>query len=251
MPPLSEELRLLAESMDQAAEIARQNRHPHQFKLKPDGSIVTDADVAVESYFREQLARDWPGTTFWGEEFGRDPISGTGYWLIDPVDGTSNFAFGSPLWGISVALAVGTRIEFAAIWLPDLNEKYLGQVDNGAWLNSEPLPQIPHGTVQRHELVSQNERVGRHYGRQSIPGKVRCAGAFVVDGMFTATQRYRGLVGLDEYLYDAAASILINQELGAEVRWAAGEALEMNELIEGRRFDKPWVIFPKESGFTL
>jgi myo-inositol-1(or 4)-monophosphatase len=237
--------------MNQAAEIARQNRHPHHFKLKPDGSIVTDADVAVESFLREELPNHWPGTSFWGEEFGRDPISDAGYWLIDPVDGTSNFAFGSPLWGISVALARGNQIELGAIWLPDLNEKYLGQLSRGASLNGELLSPIPPGQIQPHELVSQNERVGRHFGRQSMPGKVRCAGAFVVDGMFTATQRYRGLVGLDEYLYDAAASILINQELGADVRWANGEPLDMDELIRGRRFDEPWVIFPKDSGFTL
>jgi myo-inositol-1(or 4)-monophosphatase len=248
---LPDRLTSLGEIMDRAAELALRIRREMTIQLKPDGSIVTEADKAVESFLREELPKHWPGTTFWGEEFGRDEIATSGYWLIDPIDGTSNFAFGSPLWGISVAFAVKGRIELGAVWLPDLGESYLAALGENAYCNSARLAPIPPGPVERHQLVSYNEVVLKGYSPDKMPGKIRCAGAFVVDGTFTARQRYRGMIGRNEYLYDSAACMLINEELGADVRWASGDPLPIRELLEGRRFDQPWLIFPKDSGYFL
>lgn len=237
--------------MDRAGEIALSARVGRSLDLKKDGSIVTSADKAVEEFLRVELAKAWPGTSFWGEEFGRDVPAEPGYWLIDPIDGTSNFAFGSPLWGISVGLVVGGNIELGAIWLPDLNETYLAERGKGAWANGTEMPIVPPGQVKAHELVSYHDGIARWYSGQQFPGKMRCSGAFVIDGTFTAKQRFRGLIGRGEYLYDAAASILINEELGAEVRWADGSSIDYAPLLDGQSFGRAWVIFPRNSGFTL
>ncbi len=237
--------------MDRAGEIALSSRIRRGFDLKADGSIVTSTDKAVEEFLRRELALAWPGTSFWGEEFGREEVSEAGYWLIDPIDGTSNFAFGSPLWGISVGLAVGGHLEMGAIWLPDLDETYLAEKGQGAWVNGTSLPTIPPGPIRPHELVSYHDGISRWYSGQKFPGKMRCSGAFVIDGTFTARQRFRGMIGRGEYLYDAAASIVLNRELGAEIRWADGTELSLGPLIGGRPFDRAWVIFPERSGFGL
>ena len=237
--------------MDRAADLAIRIRATMDSELKADGSIVTTADREVETFLRKELADAWPGTTFWGEEFGREEPSDAGYWLIDPIDGTSNFSFGSPLWGISVAMAVEDRIELGAVWLPDLNEAYLAEAGQGAFRNGLPMANIPPGPILRHQLVSVNELILRNYRPHELPGKFRCAGAFVVDGTFAATQRYRGLIGYGEYLYDAAACMLIAQELGAEIRWASGGSLPMAELVAGQRMVPAWVVFPQDSGFQL
>jgi len=249
--PHSDRLQELARIMDRAAEIALLARQDLQMDLKKDISIVTNADRAVETYLREALIQSWPGTSFWGEEFGRDSISNQGYWLIDPIDGTSNFAFGSPLWGISVALTMGTEIHLGAVWLPDLRERYFAEIGQGAHKDGQALPAIPPGPVKAHELVSYCDTVIQRYPGQSLPGKMRCAGAFVVDGAFTATQRYRGMIGRNERFYDAAASMLLCQELGADIRNADGTPLDMDALLGGEPFRKAWVMFPQESGFLL
>ena len=237
--------------MDRAATIAIDARRHQTTELKKDGSIVTNADRAVETYLRDALSREWPKTSFWGEEFGTEPISDAGHWLIDPIDGTSNFSFGSPLWGISVALAKEGRIELGAVWLPDLNEHYLSKFGEGASCNGRTLEQIPPGQIEAHELISYDDSILNRYTGQAIAGKMRYAGAFVIDGCFTARQRYRGMIGKGEYLYDAAACIGINTELGADIRWANGEALDYPELIAGRRFDRAWLIYPGNSEFFL
>jgi myo-inositol-1(or 4)-monophosphatase len=248
---LTDQLQALESIMHGASKLALQVRETMSVELKPDGSLVTDADRAVEEFLREELSRVWHGTSFWGEELGQDEISGHGHWLIDPIDGTSNFAFGSPLWGISVAMFRAGQLELGAVWLTQLDEHYLAQRAIGSFKNREPMPQIPPGEIKNHELVSYGETVAKRYPVAQLPGKMRSSGAFVVDGTFTAMQRYRGLIGCNEYLYDAAACILINQELGAEVRWGDGADLDFEALANCRRFDRAWVIFPADSGITI
>jgi fructose-1,6-bisphosphatase/inositol monophosphatase family enzyme len=241
----------LSRIMDQAARIALDSRQHLQIELKRDVSIVTNADRNVETFLRNELRGQWPGSKFWGEEFGREDPSGDEYWLIDPVDGTSNFAFGSPLWGISLGLVKDGVIEAGLVWLPDLNEQFSAERGGGAFRNGAPLASIPTGAIERHQLVSYCESVLSRYPLQPLPGKMRCAGAFVIDGTFVATQRYRGMIGLNERIYDAAASMLICEELGAEIRWADGSEMDLAPLIGGEQFEKGWLIFPADSGFRL
>ena len=74
-------------------------------RLKPDGSPVTDADVAIEAGIRESLARSYPSDRVLGEEGGSGgPDSSPRTWVIDPIDGTKNFTAGIPIWGTLIAL---------------------------------------------------------------------------------------------------------------------------------------------------
>src|SRR5206468_233789 len=139
-----------------------------------------------------------PGSTIWGEEFGFEPEGPGGLWLIDPIDGTSNFRFGSPLWGVSIALAVGEHIEMGAIYLPDLDELYMAERGHGAFLNEAPMKPIPPGAIRPEELVTYGDWILRNYLDAELPGKMRLSGAVVIDGAFTASQRFRGLIGLRE-----------------------------------------------------
>ncbi|HWD37798.1 MAG TPA: inositol monophosphatase family protein, partial [Fimbriimonas sp.] len=205
----------LGEIVKAAGEVAMQGRGRLVSELKKDGSIVTNADRDVETWLRPRLTELVPGSSVWGEEFGHDGMSEHGLWLVDPVDGTSNFSFGSPLWGVSVALMVEDRIVLGAISLPDLGELYLAEHGQGAFKNGDRIPAIPPGPIRDHELLSYGEGVAKFLGSRKAPGKQRLSGAFVVDGTFTAVQRYRGLIGIRERLYDVAACLAICAELDA------------------------------------
>lgn len=253
MPPLSDRLAELARITERAVDVALRGRQVLQVALKGDNSIVTNVDKEVETYLRAELSKAWPGTTFWGEEFGRDADASTekGLWLIDPIDGTSNFAYGSQLWGISIGLMVGDKVELGAVALPDLKELYLAEAGQGASCNREALAPIPPGPIKSHELVSYHDGILRDYIAHKMPGKMRCSGAFVVDGTFTARQRYRGLIGKGEYLYDAAGSMVLCSEVGADIRYADGSPLDWDALAGGKRFGNAWIMFPRESGLIL
>lgn len=233
-----------------AGAIAQQARQELERELKPDGSIVTNGDRTVERFLREELPKlvDAP---IWGEEFGYAEESENGLWTVDPVDGTTNYAFGSPLWGVSIALVKGDAVEMGAVYLPDLDEMYLASRGNGSFCNGQKLPVIPPGKIERFETVSYNDNVLQRCPGEKLPGKMRCSGAFVVDGAFVAQQRYRGLIGVREKLYDMAACVCICRELGADVRYLDGESLSISALREDKAISKPWVIFPSENGFVL
>lgn len=239
----------LGDIVQQAGKVAIGSRAHMVRELKTDGSIVTNADRDAELFIRSELQRFIPGSTVWGEEFGHDGDSAEGLWLVDPVDGTSNFSFGSLLWGVSVALLKDGVLQFGAISLPDLGEVYVAEHGKGAFRNGSPISPIPSGTVRNEELVSYGDGVLRRHPSIGIPGRQRLSGAFVIDGTFTAMQRTRGLVGFRERLYDIAACVLICAELGADIRYADGSAFDLQPLSRPVQIEKPWLIFPKDSGF--
>ena len=186
-----------------------------------------------------------------GEEFGFAEEGPKGLWTVDPVDGTTNYSFGSPIWGVTAALVEGDAVAAGAIFLPDMEESYVAGAGAGAFCNGVRLNPIPKGVVEAFETVSYNDTLMRRFPHQNWPGKMRCSGAFVVEGAYVARQRFRGLIGLREKLYDIAACLCIGKELDADIRYASGEPMLMGELLENKAIGRPWLIFPKDSGFFL
>lgn len=233
----------------EAGALAQSERGRIVLELKGDGSIVTNGDRAVETLLRERLPALVPGSTVWGEEFGFEDAGPGGRWVVDPIDGTSNYSFGSPLWGVSIALEVGGRIVLGAVNLADLGEMYLAEDGKGALLNGEPLDPLAPGPIRAEELTGYNEHVAALF--EGVPGKQRLSGAFVVDGTFVAKGRFRALVAMRERLYDVAACVLIARELGADVRYIDGSPFEERDLMRNERIGRPWGILPRESGFVV
>jgi myo-inositol-1(or 4)-monophosphatase len=193
------------------------------------------------------LAKLTPGVPVWGEEFGRETETANGLWLVDPIDGTTNYSLGSPLWGVSIALCRGESLELGCVALPDLEEVFLAVRGQGVSLNGSALEPVKPGPVSPHQLVGYCESVSKTGIK--VPGKQRCSGAFVVEAAWVATQRFRGMIGIRECLYDVAACVLIGQELGCDVRYVDGGPFEITPLKAGDRIGRPWVIFPRDSGY--
>ncbi|MCX7798868.1 MAG: hypothetical protein N2109_00825 [Fimbriimonadales bacterium] len=232
------------EVVTSAAAIASRERGRLSVERKPDGSLVTNADRAVEEFLRPRLQSLFPGAAVWGEELGRDAKDSRTWWLIDPVDGTTNFAHGSPLWGVSVALMVDSMLSIGVVALPDLDETYVAASGLGAMRNGAALPKLRPGPILPHEPVSVSEAVLQEYPAHRIPGKLRCTGAVVVDGAFVAAGRYRGMLGKREKLYDIAAILLINQELGAMLQTPEGSPVPLGRLLQGQPMGEVWGIWP-------
>lgn len=241
----------LVKLVDYAGQYARRLSHDLDMRLKDDGSIVTNADEKVEAWLRTQLEKLAPGTKVWGEETGYSEAGDEGLWLVDPIDGTSNYSYGGPLWGVSVALYREGRIVMGAISLPDLDEIYLGIAGQGATLNGEPIKPIKPGPILDHEPVNFPDGLIFRYPDQKWPGKHRSLGSFVVDATFVATQRLRALISHKIRLYDAAAGICIAREVGATVRYADGTHFDERAHLDGKTIMKPFGFFPQDCNFKL
>lgn len=101
---------------------------------KPDRTFVTDADTAVEAAIRAHIEQHLPDDGFFGEESGTVD-SGSRQWIIDPIDGTSNFLRGVPNWATLIALAIDGKPVVGVVSAPAFGKRWWGANDLGAWLS--------------------------------------------------------------------------------------------------------------------
>ena len=251
MPVETQMLEELVDLVRRAGKIAQDSRQDLKREIKPDGSIVSAGDKAVETFLRPGLTKLVLQTGVYGEEFGHDGDGPNGLWAVDPVDGTSNFVYGSPLWGVSVALIQDNELTAGVVFLPDLDEMYAASKGSGATCNGQHLSAIPPGPIKPVELMSYNDNLLKAHPGQIWPGKMRCSGAFVIDAMWVAQQRFRGLIGIRGKLYDIAASMLINSEIGADVSYIDGAPIDLAELKSGITIPRPYTFLPHGAGPLL
>ena len=104
-----------------------------QRHIKRDGSIVTEADHAVQARMQKMLAEHWPQYNFLGEEMSRErhenltSLPGPGLWCLDPLDGTSNFTAGLPYFCVSLALLVEGLPQVGMVYDPVRDECFMAQ----------------------------------------------------------------------------------------------------------------------------
>ena len=101
-------------------------------ETKPDRSFVTDADKAVEDALRTRIEQERPGDSFFGEESGRTE-KGNRRWIIDPIDGTSNFLRGVPNWAALISLEVDGEATVGVVSAPAFGSRWWAETGGGAW----------------------------------------------------------------------------------------------------------------------
>ena len=110
-----------------------------QVRLKADLTMVTQADTSIEAMIRRQLAATFPDDRVFGEEEGGDAPSQGRVWIVDPIDGTSNFARGVPVWGTLIALHQDGVGVLGICDMPALGERYAAVRGEGATCNARPI----------------------------------------------------------------------------------------------------------------
>ncbi len=124
------------------------------YSLKEDGSLVTEADAQMQQVMIESLQQHWPEYGVLGEEMSESEqqqqldSNVKGLWVLDPLDGTSNFASGIPVFSVSLALIVNDEVVLGIIYDPNRNETFSALKGEGAWLNGQPL----HSQTNREKL---------------------------------------------------------------------------------------------------
>ena len=124
---------------DTAREIIREGRDRLAMEIKSDGSPVTEIDKAVEEALRQILTKEVPDHGILGEEFGPVGLDRDFVWVIDPIDGTKQFAAALPNFGVLVALCHHRRPVLGIIEQPLTEERMLGLTDGGCWLNGQAV----------------------------------------------------------------------------------------------------------------
>src|SRR5882672_8158895 len=200
-----------------------------QFQIDKKGTIdlVTEVDVAVERQFRAMIAERFPDHQVLGEEFGGAAAAPPGAcWVFDPIDGTSNFAHGLPIFCASLALEIDGVAEVAAVYDPTRRELFTAERGGGAFLNGRPLRVSTTATLVDAMLVtgfpydvhSRIEEIVGLFARFVGRGRaVRRLGSAAIDLCYIAAGRMDAFWERDLKPWDVAGGALIVQEAGGTV----------------------------------
>ena len=216
-------------AVDAGAELLRRGRLDVGSLIpKGDRDYATDVDLRIEETIRSALEEAAPGVGFLGEEEGaRDGQGGT-MWVLDPIDGTVNFANGSPLCAISLALVEGGEPSLGIIDLPRLGERYVGWRGAGASLNGRRISVVEPAGLHDSIVGFSDFAVGptakvenpvhRELMNLLVPRclRVRVHGSECLDLVWLATGRLDVTVMLSSLPWDVTAGVLIAEEAGAE-----------------------------------
>jgi myo-inositol-1(or 4)-monophosphatase len=137
--------RLAADLAVRGGRMALEYFHRAQVSLKPDGSMVTDADLAIQEHLATAIARDFPDDAVVGEE-GQAPDGRSEAlysWVIDPVDGTNNFGRGLPGFSVSIGVLRNRQPFAGAVYDPITRWLFTACAGRGAWLNERSLRTRP------------------------------------------------------------------------------------------------------------
>ena len=211
---------------------------------KSDGSLITSCDLWSDKAISNGLAAIAPNEGVLSEE-GKKSIPNTkAYWIVDPLDGTTNFAAGIPYWSISVARFVDGRPQSSFLIIPTLNKKFVAIHGEGVWLNHKKLK--ANKTYKRSECVSlcsRSIKILQKNPNTIFPGKIRLLGVSSLNLTSVAMGQTYGAIESTPKIWDLAAAWLILKELKCKVEW-----LEINpyNLFSGQ--DLSEVNFPLIAG---
>lgn len=201
-------------------------RRDLQSGLKEDHSIVTDADLASDRLITNAIQAECPGEALLSEELQPaysppSPQNDAAVWIVDPLDGTSNFSLGFPLWGVLIARLVGGWPDTAVLYYPAVNELYSAQRGQGATMNGLPISVLPPDSSRPHAFFTCCSRTFRQYNIK-IPYKVRILGS--ASYSLCAVARGMALLSFEATpkVWDIAAGWLLVQEAGGLVETLDG-----------------------------
>ena len=217
-----------------------------QVSRKGAADFVTRADINAEQVIQEELAKARPEWGFIMEEGGTiTGEDGAPQWIIDPIDGTTNFTHGIPHFAISIAVMVDGKITAGLIFDPARNECFFAETGKGAFLNERRLrvsgrrqfsdalfatgiPFLGRGTQASDDLfmAEMNEVMKKSAG-------IRRFGSAALDLAWVAAGRYDGFWERDLNLWDIAAGYIIVKEAGGFVSdfQSRDKALETGDIV--------------------
>lgn len=213
----------------------------HSITYKGEINIVTDKDRKSEEMIAGRISSEFPGHDIISEESAFRQ-KGSGYrWIIDPLDGTTNYAHGYPVFCVSIALQHGEGIIMGCIYNPMLDELFTAEAGSGAFLNSERIHVSSVRDFSRSFLAT-----GFPYDLRTDPDNninyftalakrtlaIRRAGSAALDLAYTAAGRFDGFWELKLSPWDVAAGSLLVNEAGGQVSdiFGSSHTLESHSL---------------------
>ncbi|HWR34605.1 MAG TPA: inositol monophosphatase family protein [Clostridia bacterium] len=217
------------------------------FEYKGDVDLVTEADRASEKLIVERLHETWPEHSVVGEEGTRKDSGSDFRWYVDPLDGTTNFAHGYPVFCVSLGLVHKGGLKAGVLYDPTRDELFSAEKGSGAFLNGRPIEVSKTKTLSESILATgfpshkrhQNPNIHFYHQLTLRSHGIRRAGSAALDLANVSAGRYDGFWEFNLNPWDTTAGVLLVQEAGGTVtrfdgsQWAidSRETLASNGIL--------------------
>lgn len=213
-------------------------------EFKADRSLVTDVDRDTENWLFARLESEYPGFAFVGEEFGWRGEPSQPTWAVDPIDGTTNYVYGLPFWGVSVGLLHNGVPELGAIYFPRFDELFWAVRGGGAFCNDRPLVAADQDILNIEDTICLTSNSLKTLNSEVVRGRIRALGSIAAELVYTARGNLLATVGLSEGIVDMAAAFCICSEAGCMVEYLDRDPMDVAALTREGRTRKHFVIAP-------
>jgi len=213
---------------------------------KPDGSLITSCDLWSDRTIVDGLSNIAPNEGVLSEEGLKNVPHNEAFWVVDPLDGTTNFAAGIPYWSISIARFLRGKPQTSFLIIPTLKKKFVAIKDEGVWLNDKKI--ISENTLQKSQCVSlcsRSIKILQKKPNEIFPGKIRLLGVSSLNLTSVAMGQTFGAIESTPKIWDIAAAWLILEELNCKIDW-----LKINPLNLESGMDLETINFPLIAGRT-
>lgn len=211
----------------QAGEYQKERWHTDvNVEYKGEINLVTEVDQACEKMIVETISKEFPDHDILAEEGHGHRKDSIYKWIIDPLDGTTNFAHAYPLFCVSIALECQGKILLGVVYEPLLDEMFIAIKGQGAFLNDKPIKVSPAKNLAEslmatgfaYNLRETNNNNMNHFNKMLMHAQgLRRDGVAAIDLCYVACGRYDGYWELNLYPWDMAAGMLILEESGGRV----------------------------------
>ncbi|NOZ76479.1 MAG: inositol monophosphatase [Euryarchaeota archaeon] len=247
---MSREMEVAVSAAREAGRVLMSHYGNAKIERKADRSLVTQADIEAEEAIRSLLGREFPGHSFLGEESGLEERGSDFVWVVDPLDGTTNYTIRNPFFCTAIALTYRGEPVLGVVYNPHQDELFRAEKGRGAYLNGQKLEVSPKEELGDsvvtfcHSRTREGvERIGGIFAAvKTATNKFRQLGASNLELCYVASGRTQGHMVPDVNTWDVAAGVVVVREAGGEVTdfrgrpytLASRDILATNGRIHGR-----------------
>jgi myo-inositol-1(or 4)-monophosphatase len=229
-------------------------RHRFSVREKARFDLVTEADVASQKAIQEYIHYHFPDHAFLGEEENEQRVAGEGSssptWIVDPLDGTTNYVHDCPMYCVSIGLWVEGEIVVGVVFDPSRQEMFHAAVGQGAWLSCPDKHGQPRALATRENpkrlQTSHSDRLDESLLAAGFPPdlrgqeralekwryfslhtrSLRRTGSTALNLAYVAAGRFDGYWGFDNHAWDVAGASVIIREAGGQITTVDGQPFD-------------------------
>tara|TARA_Y100001968_G_C19440880_1_gene762454 strand:- start:427 stop:1239 length:813 start_codon:yes stop_codon:yes gene_type:complete len=191
--------------------------------IKADGTLITECDRWSDVKIVNGLSIIAPNEGVLSEEGSKIVPDSSSFWVVDPLDGTTNFSAGIPYWAISIARIQNGFPETSFLEIPALKKRIVAVRNKGVWINGKEVTRETRLSSQSAciSLCSRSIKVLQRKPNKPFPGKIRLLGVSSLNMISVGIGQTKAALEATPKIWDLASAWLVLSELGCPIKWLA------------------------------